>query len=81
MNKKTAFITGGSTRLGREISLVLASMGLDIVFTYHSSKAESIDTCREIKSSGVQAHAFYADLEKVEEQLDFYREIFERYLE
>ena len=79
MNKKTAFITGGSTRLGREISLALASMGFDIVFSYHSSKAESIETCREIESLGVQAHAFYANLEQVEDQLDFYREIFERY--
>ena len=76
MKKQTAFVTGGSTRLGREISLALASLGCDIVFTYHSSKNESVKTCEEIQAMGVSAHALYANLEQVESQLDFYREIF-----
>lgn len=79
MNKKTAFVTGGSTRLGKEISLALASQGYDIVFTYHASQAESIKTCEEIQSIGVSAHTFYANLEDVESQLGFYRDIFLRH--
>ena len=79
MNKKTAFVTGGATRLGREICLTLASLGYNIVFTYHSSKEEATNTCCEIESKGVQAKAFYGNLEKVEQKLDYYQDIFKKH--
>jgi len=38
---KTALITGGAKRIGREIALTLADMGADIVVHYRSSGAEA----------------------------------------
>lgn len=79
MNKKTALVTGGATRLGKEICLTLASLRYDIILTYHSSKEEAINTCSEIESRGVKATAFYGNLEKVEQELDYYLDIFKQH--
>jgi len=53
---KTALVTGGGRRLGREIALSLARQGADIILHYHSSHREAEETSREIRSAGASCH-------------------------
>ncbi|MFN4984736.1 MAG: SDR family NAD(P)-dependent oxidoreductase [Ignavibacteria bacterium] len=57
-----AFVIGGARRLGRSISLRLASAGYDIGVTYHTSEqhAQSLET--EITQIGLQYKASCCDL-------------------
>jgi len=53
---KTALVTGGGRRLGREIALALAHQGADIILHYHRSHREAEETSREIRKAGVSCH-------------------------
>jgi NAD(P)-dependent dehydrogenase (short-subunit alcohol dehydrogenase family) len=59
--RKTAVITGGSRGIGRNTSLNLARRGVDIIFTYHSNKAEADSLIREVEGMGGKAAAFRLD--------------------
>ena len=52
LKNKTALVTGGARRIGREICLKLADMGYDIVITYLSSKVEAEKLKDKINSMG-----------------------------
>jgi NAD(P)-dependent dehydrogenase (short-subunit alcohol dehydrogenase family) len=59
----TALITGGAKRIGREISIFLASQGYDLVISYNKSKAEAQNLATEIsKKFAVKCQIFQADL-------------------
>jgi NAD(P)-dependent dehydrogenase (short-subunit alcohol dehydrogenase family) len=60
-NNKTAIITGGSRGLGRNTALSLARRGTDLLFTYHSNRAEADSLIREAESLGRKAAAFQLD--------------------
>ncbi len=65
MPKKTkaALITGGAKRIGREISILLASQGFDIAISYNKSKSEAQKLAREITQKyQVNCAIFAADL-------------------
>ena len=63
MKNSTALITGGSKRIGREISIFLASQGYDLVISYNESKNEAEKLSKEIvKKFGVKCEIFKADL-------------------
>jgi NAD(P)-dependent dehydrogenase (short-subunit alcohol dehydrogenase family) len=55
--RKTALITGGAKRIGREIALTLARAGYDIVITYRESEATAQATVAEIEAEGATAFA------------------------
>lgn len=62
MNGK-ALVTGGGTRLGREVALCLASRGLDVaVHHHHASTAEAEDVAKACRSEGVKSETLAADL-------------------
>lgn len=61
-NKKTALVTGGGRRLGREISLALARAGYDIMVNYFQSEGAAQKTASEIKSLGRKAATYGADV-------------------
>lgn len=52
---KTALITGGARRIGREIALSLGNAGVNVVIHYRSSTAEAEELKRTIENSGVKA--------------------------
>ena len=63
MKNSTALITGGSKRIGREISIFLALQGYDLVISYNESKNEAEKLSKEIvKKFGVKCEIFKADL-------------------
>ncbi len=63
IQRKTALITGGSKRIGREISLKLAELNYDLVIHYNNSKDEAEKLARLIeKKYSVKVSVFKADL-------------------
>lgn len=61
---QVALVTGGATRIGRSISLHLAKLGYDIVFTYCNSKEEALTLNRELKKIKVKSLAIKWDFSK-----------------
>lgn len=59
---KTALVTGGARRVGRELCLALARSGADVAVNYHSSVGPAEDLCREIRALGREALAVQADV-------------------
>lgn len=49
---KSALVTGGGRRIGREIALTLARAGADVLITFKTSHAEASETAREIQALG-----------------------------
>ncbi|MEO5935895.1 MAG: SDR family oxidoreductase, partial [Terriglobales bacterium] len=59
---QAALITGGAKRIGREIALVLARAGADVVITYNASDREARRTADDIARLGVRAFAVRCDV-------------------
>jgi len=70
---KTAFVTGGARRLGKEICLTLAREGYDVGFTYLNSLKDSEKTEKELKEIGVKVYRQRADLSNPEEVGNFFQ--------
>ncbi len=61
MTGKIAIITGGSRGLGRNTAINLARRGVDVIFTYHSSRTDAESLIREIEAMGRKAAALRLD--------------------
>lgn len=59
---RTALITGGAKRLGRETALTLAGRGMNIVLHYHTSGAAAAELAQRISSIGVKVYTVPGDL-------------------
>lgn len=57
----TALVTGGAHRIGKAITLALASAGANVVVNYHRSGAAAQSTVAEAERLGVRALALQAD--------------------
>ncbi len=62
---KIAIVTGGSRGLGRDMVINLAKKGTNIIFTYHSNKAEADKVVAEVSSIGQKAIAYQLDVSNV----------------
>ena len=62
LSGKSALVTGGARRIGREIALALARAGADVAITYRTSCAEAAQTAREIESLDCRALAVECDV-------------------
>ena len=62
LSGKSALVTGGSRRIGREIALALAESGADVAITYRISTTEAAETAREIEFFGCRALAVECDV-------------------
>jgi len=60
-NAKIAIVTGGSRGMGRNTAVNLAKRSVDVIFTYHSNRAEAESLVREIEAIGRKAAAFRLD--------------------
>jgi NAD(P)-dependent dehydrogenase (short-subunit alcohol dehydrogenase family) len=63
-SRKTALVTGGAKRVGRELALALARSGMDVAITFRASAAEARDTVRAIEALGVRALALEMDVRR-----------------
>ncbi len=61
-SRKTALVTGGAKRLGRELALTLARAGMDVAITFRQSAAEASKTARAIEALGAQSVALEMDV-------------------
>jgi NAD(P)-dependent dehydrogenase (short-subunit alcohol dehydrogenase family) len=59
---KSALVTGGARRIGREIALALARAGADVAITYRKSQTEASETVRELEQLGIRALAVECDV-------------------
>jgi 3-oxoacyl-[acyl-carrier protein] reductase/pteridine reductase len=62
LDGKSALVTGGARRIGREIALALARAGADVGVTYLNSQAEARQTAEEIESLGCHSLAVQCDV-------------------
>jgi len=62
LSGKSALVTGGARRVGREIVLALARAGADVSLTYRSSKTAAAETQQLIEGLGRRAHAVECDV-------------------
>ena len=70
-----ALVTGASRGIGRAIALELARNGYDVAINYNRSKESAESLCEEIKSLGVNAEIFQADVSIQEEAARLFSEI------
>jgi 3-oxoacyl-[acyl-carrier protein] reductase/pteridine reductase len=59
---RVALVTGAAKRIGRSLALALAEEGADVAITYRESEAQARKTIEEIRSLGVNAEGFHADV-------------------
>jgi len=59
---KTALITGGAHRVGKAITLMLATAGANVIVNYNTSAAEAEQTVAEAQALGVAALAIQCDV-------------------
>ena len=62
--RKTAFVTGGGTGIGKEIAVSLAKSGYDVAISYRGSEEGANDTLERIRHFGRKAAAIRADVSK-----------------
>jgi pteridine reductase len=63
---KTALVTGGARRVGRELTIALSRAGANVVVNYHNSAAEADQLVAELTASGVNASSCQADVSRSE---------------
>lgn len=62
LNGKSALITGGARRIGREIALALARAGADVTITYRASRDDAIQTLQALEEFGRRAQILECDV-------------------
>jgi 3-oxoacyl-[acyl-carrier protein] reductase/pteridine reductase len=62
LNGKSALVTGGAKRIGREIALILARAGADITITFRESASDAQQTIEQIQKLGRRAQAIQCDV-------------------
>jgi 3-oxoacyl-[acyl-carrier protein] reductase/pteridine reductase len=62
LDGKSALVTGGARRIGRQIALALAAAGADVTITYRSSQPEAAEAVRAIEALGRHALAVECDV-------------------
>lgn len=62
LSGKSALVTGGAHRIGREIALALARAGADVTITYRASRLDATQTSKDIADLGRRAQAVECDV-------------------
>lgn len=62
LESRTALVTGGAKRVGRELVLALAAEGAHVVVHHHTSEAEARQLVKDIKADGGEADRISGDL-------------------
>jgi len=81
LNGKLALVTGGSRGIGREISLLLAQAGAEVIINYRQSKDKAESLLEEITGQRGKAELFQADVsnpEDIQHLFEYIRRKFNR---
>jgi 3-oxoacyl-[acyl-carrier protein] reductase/pteridine reductase len=62
LSGKSALVTGGARRIGRQIALALAHAGADVAITCRNSRAEAAQTAADLQALGVRALSVECDV-------------------
>ncbi len=65
LSGKVALVTGGAKRIGRQITLGLASRGCHVAITYRSSRRQALETLKAIEGCGVKGMILRVDQRRV----------------
>jgi len=66
LKDKVALVTGGARGIGREISLILAGAGAQMIINYNKSREQAESLLQEIGQHGGRAEVFQADISNPE---------------
>lgn len=72
---RLVLITGGSRGIGRATAELLARQGYDLAIQYKEKSAAADALVAQLRGHGVRAHAFQADVSKVEDVEALYRRV------
>lgn len=75
-HKGTAFITGGSKRIGKALALALAAKGYRIALHYHHSKKEAEEVASMVRSAKGECRMFQADLKDFSQLAPLVKNVF-----
>ena len=78
LDDRVALVTGGSKRIGAEISRVLARAGAMVAIHCHSSTADAEALVEEIEAAGGDALVVKADLREIDDRHQLIDEVVER---
>jgi 3-oxoacyl-[acyl-carrier protein] reductase len=67
LNGKVALVTGGARGIGREISLLFAQAGAEVVINYNKSREKAEGLLTEVTEQGGKAEILQADISNPEE--------------
>lgn len=76
---KTAIVTGAAKGIGKAISLMLASLGANIVLNYRSESHSLDELIEEIKSLGVEVIKVQGDISKFSDAENLVKETVKRF--
>jgi pteridine reductase len=74
-----ALVTGGAKRIGRAISLKLASLGFDVALHYNSSENDALTTKSDIEKLGVNCRLFKCDFSDQNGTTGFIKTVFDEF--
>ena len=74
-----ALVTGASAGIGRAIAICLGQAGADVVVDFSSKADEAQAVVEEIRSFGVRAYAFKADVRKEDQVRAMFAKMFEEF--
>ena len=79
MDKKVAFVTGGSRGIGKACALELASAGYDVAINYVGNEEAAKATVNELKALGSESEAFKFDVTNKEDVDASVAKVIEKY--
>ena len=79
MQGKTALVTGSSRGIGKAIALEFARNGAKVIVNYKKNELEARKVLEEIKQISGEAIAIKADVSKVKEVEDLFRQVKQKY--
>ena len=77
--KKTAFITGGTRGIGKQIALTLTKEGYDIALNYRKENDELVNTKKEIEENNAKCLTVQGDVSNFEDCERIAKEIIDEY--
>lgn len=78
LQDKVSIVTGGSGGIGHAITLILAEMGSQVFFTYHTNKEKAIALQDEAQTKGLKVFAIALDVREQAACQDMVQTIYEQ---